>query len=655
MKKGGLGQSRTSSAVEDVLSLCRNERLHELKRLVERKKASRKVIKLRNASNHDNANAAPSSSDTAPAPLLLSPLEHLLLHSDPTEGRGLLHLAATEDQRKVVRFLLSLRHDQKEKNDRDDKSEAPKLVDHQDVAGWTALHAAASQGHLHTCLMLLEEGQAAAHLTTFGDANSALHYLMKRSYPKEQKALLRRVITAMREGGADVNALNVNQETALHLACWKGDRRSASLLLEAGASMVLFNKTGETCLHYAVRNGHAEVVRLLVANGADVSAVGNNGSASDIARECRYFPIADYIDSFLTIRRLPDEVLLHCFKFLTNVKDLLHTTQVCKHFRRIGSEPILWEPFLALVTPSKLKEQDSNNDSDWKQAYLDHRKHLREQQEQHQREKAERYLLRRAYAIKTDFATKGFHYLMKLFILGDAGVGKTSITQRIVEDTYTDSYMPWSDNFKAVILDVNNFKVNVQIWELDMRGRWWNNFHSRVYHGTCGVILCYDVSLPESFDNIPYVFWILFFREIDVLVLVLLVLLLVFLLFPLLSASMPNQCFVPLGGRNFSNWNCEVDRYTCGNLFKLMLATKVDLPPDLHRVHPQQARELAEDCAMEFVETSAKENTNVREAFQAFVTQILTRKLEEDESNGSTSSSDLSAARKKKPKKFFFF
>ncbi|KAL6078828.1 rab32, member RAS oncoprotein, variant 2 [Balamuthia mandrillaris] len=502
MKKGGLGQSRSSSAVEDVLSLCRNERLHELKRLVERKKASRKVIKLH---NHDNANAAPSSS--ALAPLLLSPLEHLLLHSDPTEGRGLLHLAATEDQRKVVRFLLSLRDDlKKEKNDRDEESEVPKLVDHQDVAGWTALHAAASQGHLRTCLMLLEEGQAAAHLATFGDANSALHYLMKRSYPKEQKALLRRVLTVMREGGADVNALNVNQETALHLACWKGDRRSASLLLEAGASMVLFNKTGETCLHYAVRNGHAEVVRLLVANGADVSAVGNNGSASDIARECRHFPIADFIDSFLTIRRLPDEVLLHCFKFLTDVKDLLHTTQVCKHFRRIGSEPILWEPFLALVTPSKLKEQDSNNDSDWRQAYLDHCKHLRELQEQRQREKAERYLLRRAYAIKTDFATKGFHYLMKLIILGDVGVGKTSITQRIVEDTYTDSYIPWSDYFKAVILDVNNLKVKVQIWEQDMRGRWWNNNNAGVFRGACGAILCYDVSLPESFDNIPYVF-----------------------------------------------------------------------------------------------------------------------------------------------------
>ncbi|KAL6078405.1 Signal recognition particle receptor beta subunit, variant 2 [Balamuthia mandrillaris] len=512
MKKGGCDASSSSSSSsllsEDVLSLCHDDRLSELTQLVNLTKASRKHTR--------------SSKDR-------NPLEALLCHSDPVEGRSLLHIAALEDQRKVVRYLLRL------------EGKNVKLVNHQDFAGWTALHGAASRGHLQTCRLLLEEGRAEAGLTS-KDSATALHYLMKQTYPKEQKHLLRKVVEGMLKVGADLNAVNVNQETALHLACWKGDKRSASVLLELGASMVLFSKSGETCLHYAVRNGHLAVVQLLVQNGADVSVVGHNGSASDIALECQCFHIADYIDSFFTIRRLPDEMLLYVFSFLTSAKDLLHVTHVCKHFRRIGSEPILWKPFLAKVAPSKLTATSNNNDDDWKQIYLDHRKGLIEQREKRRKARAEQGL--RPYVRQRDRTTSDCDFLLKLAIIGDLGVGKTSLATRMIDGTFTDKYQHQASppDPKIGTLDLDNYKVKVQMWEPNLNPRFYGDNHNRyIYRGACGVLLCYDVTDRVSFENVR-------------------------------------------------NWNIEVERYALEGVLRIMVATKVDVPPEFHAVTSEEAR-----------------------------------------------------------------
>ncbi|KAL6078407.1 ras GTPase [Balamuthia mandrillaris] len=576
---------------EEVLALCRDARLEELKQLVEHKKVIRRKLWKGRSSSNNNKDDSSAGDETA-----LTELDRLLLHSDPMEGRSLLQVAAMEDQRETIRYLLSdALYDQDQPQQATKRN---KLVNHQDFAGWTALHGAASRGHLQACLLLLEEGQAEARLTS-KDSATALHYLMKQTYPKGQKHLLRRVVEEMLKVGADLNAVNVNQETALHLACWKGDKRSAFVLLKLGANMMLFSKSGETCLHYAVRNGHLEVVRLLVQNGADVSAVGNNGSASDIARECQHTHIADYIDKFFTIRQLPDEILLYIFSFLHTEQHVLCVTHVCKHFRRIGSEPILWEPFLRRADPSKLKAT-----TDWKKAFLDHRHALLVQKEKQKQEALEREKLLRAPLMKRcDPATYGFDFMAKVVIIGDSGVGKSHLVTRLVSGTYTDSYFPSFVEFEPfTIMTKTGQTLKLQIWEPMLRFRNYN--FAPIYRRAAGVLFCFDVTNRESFDNVR-------------------------------------------------KWMQEVDRYAMENVQKIVVATKADLLYE-RVVTFDEAKEFADEFGVECVETSAKYDDNVIAPFEQLADLIMTNVLEEDQ-NPQGQTLLVSPPRKKKSKKFLFF
>lgn len=47
--------------------------------------------------------------------------------------------------------------------------------------------------------------------------------------------------------------------------------------------ITLFNRNEETALHFAVRGGNIDVVDFLIENGADPKAMGNFGSALDVA------------------------------------------------------------------------------------------------------------------------------------------------------------------------------------------------------------------------------------------------------------------------------------------------------------------------------------------------------------------------------------
>ena len=80
----------------------------------------------------------------------------------------------------------------------------------------------------------------------------------------------------MIDHGADVNATNKHNNTALNCACYMGYTDSVKVLLKAGVNPSIVNADGDTCLHTAVRQGCSiDVLYAIIDHDVHVSATNN--------------------------------------------------------------------------------------------------------------------------------------------------------------------------------------------------------------------------------------------------------------------------------------------------------------------------------------------------------------------------------------------
>lgn len=71
-------------------------------------------------------------------------------------------------------------------------------------------------------------------------------------------------------------------------------------------------------------------------------------------------------------------------------------------------------------------------------------------------------------------------------------------------------------------------------------------------------------------------------------------------------------------------WLQEIDRYACENVNKLLVGNKCDLT-SRKVVEYNTAKDFADGLGIPFLETSAKNSTNVEQAFICLASEIQTR------------------------------
>ncbi len=95
-----------------------------------------------------------------------------------------------------------------------------------------------------------------------------------------------------------------------------------------------------------------------------------------------------------------------------------------------------------------------------------------------------------------------FDYLFKVVLVGDAEVGKTSLTTRFAYGTFTDGYISTLGvDFIVKSLPVNNYIVKLQAWDTAGQERY-AGVRPIYYRGAKGALLVFDITMRQSFVNV---------------------------------------------------------------------------------------------------------------------------------------------------------
>lgn len=92
--------------------------------------------------------------------------------------------------------------------------------------------------------------------------------------------------------------------------------------------------------------------------------------------------------------------------------------------------------------------------------------------------------------------------LLKVIILGDSGVGKTSLMNRYVNDRFTQAYKATiGADFLTKETKIDDKLVTVQIWDTAGQERF-QSLGVSFYRGADACVLVYDVTKPKSFESL---------------------------------------------------------------------------------------------------------------------------------------------------------
>ena len=95
-----------------------------------------------------------------------------------------------------------------------------------------------------------------------------------------------------------------------------------------------------------------------------------------------------------------------------------------------------------------------------------------------------------------------FEFFVKVLVVGDVEVGKTSIIKKLIQDEFTEEYIPTKGyNFNLYFIKVNHTVIKFQIWDMCGAENYRQNALQLYRNANLG-ILVYSISSKASFNNL---------------------------------------------------------------------------------------------------------------------------------------------------------
>jgi Ras-related protein Rab-7A len=93
-------------------------------------------------------------------------------------------------------------------------------------------------------------------------------------------------------------------------------------------------------------------------------------------------------------------------------------------------------------------------------------------------------------------------YIRKVCLLGDGGVGKTSLVHRFVEDVFNDKYIvSFGTKVSKKVMGIGDVELTLMIWDV-LGQRSEDSLHAAYYRGSNGAMLVGDLTRQDSLEHL---------------------------------------------------------------------------------------------------------------------------------------------------------
>ena len=187
---------------------------------------------------------------------------------------------------------------------------------------------------------------------------------------------------------------------------------------------------------------------------------------------------------------------------------------------------------------------------------------------------------------------------MKILMVGNSAVGKTSIMIRFLDDFYVENFLPTVGiDFRTKVVGYNGQNIKLHLWDTAGQEKF-RTLTTSYYKGANAVIFTYDITDRDSFFQL---------RE----------------------------------------WILETKKHVGNDFVGIIAGNKLDL--EVNRiVKTDELLYLGEDVEMPIFEVSAKSGDNIQEMFNTILDLVMTEEMKM--STLSEGGYDLNLERRKKKK-----